>query len=292
MRVLCFQEVHNFLEALQGATRLSTPTLFLRKSTLLYYSTTWLYPRPHHITFNMAITSKTANERFDSNPHPILADVDPFFQFMDFTFTNDELNEGRTLFEAEISDTPNAHHNHPSTSALNLDDLPSPTPFEQIFSSQYAPPPTTSSMSSGIHQPKIAAAAVVSADGAMSKSVYDHDDRTNTAKYKPDDVLSIRGRGSSKHPGNLKFRSLVASKKRAYDKNACLDHRRQLADDIVTQLLPGRFLKKADASQRLYQIMDYQTSVTKALFAIRDVKVPTRRATATNVTGKRKRSRK
>ena len=40
------------------------------------------------------------------------------------------------------------------------------------------------------------------------------------------------------------------------------------------------------------QGVTWQASVTKALFAIRDVKVPTRRSAANNVMGKRKRSRK
>ena len=231
----------------------------------------------------MAITSKTANGRVDNTPHPILADVDPFFQFMDFTFTSEELNESQALFDTEIADTPI----DPANSTF--EQLPSPTPLAHIINSQYDPPFTSCSMSSGVHQPKIVPATVVSADSA---SAFDNDHRTSTAKYRSDDVLSIRGRGSSKHPGNLKFRELVANKKRAYDKNACLDFRRGLAEDIIVQLLPGRFLKKADASQRVYQIMDYQASVTKALFAIRDVKVPTRRSTANNVMGKRKRNRK
>ena len=40
---------------------------------------------------------------------------------------------------------------------------------------------------------------------------------------------------------DLKFRDLVASKKCAYDRNACPDFRCALAKCIVAQLLPGRF---------------------------------------------------
>ena len=46
----------------------------------------------------------------------------------------------------------------------------------------------------------------------------------------------------------LKFCDLVASRKRAYDRNTCPDFRRGLAEDLVAQLLPGRFLKKTDTS--------------------------------------------
>jgi len=87
----------------------------------------------------------------------------------------------------------------------------------------------------------------------------------------------------------LKFRDLVASRKRAYDRNTCPDFRRGLAEDLVAQLLPGRFLKKTDTSQRFYQILDYNASVTKALFAIRDVKAPPIKRASATVMGKRKR---
>jgi hypothetical protein len=238
------------------------------------------------IKSTMAVTSKTANGRAE-NPHPIIADVDPFFHFMDFTFTDEELNDGKAFFEVDFADAPTHSVDHPAISVTNLDALPSPTPLAQIINGQYDAPPTGSSTISGIHQPKIAAAAVVSADVTVSKSSYDDDHRTTTNTFRPEDVLSIRGQGSSKHCGNLKFRDLVASKKRAYDRNPCPDFRRALAEDIIAELLPGRFLKKTDTSQRFYHILDYNASVTKALFAIRDVKAPpSKRAT---ITGKRKR---
>ena len=239
----------------------------------------------------MAVTSKTSNGRAE-NPHPILADGDPFFHFMDFTFSDEELNDGKAFFEVDSADAPTHSIDHPAISVTNLDALPSPTPLAQILNFQYDAPPTGSSTISGIHQPKIAAAAVVSAERSVSitisKSSYDDDHRTTTNTFRPEDVLSIRGQGSSKHCGNSKFRDLVARKKRAYDRNACPDFRRSLAEDIIAQLLPGRFLKKTDTSQRFYQILDYNASVTKAMFAIRDVKAPpSKRAT---VTGKRKRT--
>jgi len=237
----------------------------------------------------MAVTSKTANGRAN-NSHPVLADVDPLFQFMDFTFTDEELNDGKAFFDVDcFADAPSHSVDHPAIAVTNLDVLPSPTPLAQIVYSQYNPPPTGSSTISGIHQPKIKAATVVSADVTVSKSSYDDDHRTTTNTFRPEDVLSIRGQGSSKHCGNLKFRDLVASRKRAYDRNTCPDFRRGLAEDLVAQLLPGRFLKKTDTSQRFYQILDYNASVTKALFAIRDVKAPPIKRASATVTGKRKR---
>ena len=47
---------------------------------------------------------------------------------------------------------------------------------------------------------------------------------------------------------DLEFRDLAASRKHAYDRNACPDFRRGLAKCVVAQLLPGRFMKKTDTS--------------------------------------------
>jgi hypothetical protein len=104
--------------------------------------------------------------------------------------------------------------------------------------------------------------------------------------------LAIRGVGQSKNPGNLRFRELVAERKSLYDRNSDPDYRRRLGEEIVESMKPGRFLKKDDRSQRFFRIMDHEAAVTKAMFAIRDMKPsPKSRsiAVSTSSLGKRKR---
>ena len=67
----------------------------------------------------------------------------------------------------------------------------------------------------------------------------------------------------------------------------------------MAQLKPGRFLKKEDVTQRVFKVMDYDAAVTKALFAVRDVKISTtqRKAPSSSITsggqveGKRKKQK-
>jgi hypothetical protein len=210
----------------------------------------------------MAITSRTAKGRADTAHNVIEADTDPLFRFMEFVFS-----------EEDIGTSPSFKH-----PALLFDSLPSPTPLTDIIRND-----TNCTNDSGpnavlgsniIPEQSL---GIVSTDVTVAKRAYRTDDLTTTAIARPEDILSVRGMGHSKNPGNLKFRQLVHSKKRAYERNNCPDFRRSLAEDIVAELLPGRFLKKTDASQSFYQVMDYEASVTKALFAIRDLKMPINR---------------
>lgn len=106
-------------------------------------------------------------------------------------------------------------------------------------------------------------------------------------------VLAIRGVGQSKNPGNLRFRELVAERKSLYDRNSDPDYRRQLGEEIVESIKPGRFLKKDDSSQRFFRIMDHEAAVTKAMFAIRDMKpCPKGRAITTSTSSLANRKRK
>lgn len=98
--------------------------------------------------------------------------------------------------------------------------------------------------------------------------------------------------GQSKNPGNYKFRELVAERKLKYDRNSNPDYRRQLGEEIVAAIKPGRFLKKDDRSQRFFKVMDHEAAVTKAMFAIRDMKCSSKAKASTvseYVVGQRKR---
>lgn len=135
-----------------------------------------------------------------------------------------------------------------------------------------------------------------SSDADSNDSVNDSKQSSSATNYvsksKPEDVLAIRGVGQSKNPGNLRFRELVAERKSLYDRNSDPDYRRRLGEEIVESMKPGRFLKKDDRSQRFFRIMDHEASVTKAMFAIRDMKPsPKSRsiAVSTSSLGKRKR---
>lgn len=225
----------------------------------------------------MAITSRTAKGRADPAQSVVEADTDPLFRFMDFVFMEDDL-----------AISPSSKH-----PALLFDNqnLPSPTPLADIINSYNSCRINATTQeknvdSAGTRSHKYEQAlGIVSTDVTVTKSAYKADDRTITMTAKPQDVLSVRGMGHSKNPGNMKFRELVNSKKRAYERNTCPEFRRSLAEDIVSEVLPGRFLKKADASEPFYQIMDYEASVTKALFAIRDVKMPSKRHTSGEMEG-------
>lgn len=85
-----------------------------------------------------------------------------------------------------------------------------------------------------------------------------------TSTFTEYDVLAIRGVGQNKNPGNLLFRDLVSERKLKYEKSANLEYRRKLGEEIVEMIKPGRFLKKEDASQQMFKIMDHQSAVTKA----------------------------
>lgn len=85
-----------------------------------------------------------------------------------------------------------------------------------------------------------------------------------TSTFTDHDVLAIRGVGQNKNPGNLLFRDLVAARKSNYENNPSSEYRRQLGEEIVALIKPGRFLKKEDSSQKLFKIMDHHSSVTKA----------------------------
>jgi len=237
----------------------------------------------------MAITSRTAAARVEhehttsdktiSNP-AAMADVDSFFQFMDFTFSDEtNKNGGEPLFDL-LQDIPSNMNMH----SLPFDDLPSPVPLRDMVNSYEIVP---SQDSNDVDQD-----VGVSISNESARAAYTNGGRT-TSNPKPQDILSVRGVGHSKNPGNLRFRELVNSKKSAYERTSCATSRKALAVDIVSQLLPGRFLKKADVTQRVYQIMDYDGAVQKALFAVRDVKLSaTKRkapASSTLVEGKRKR---
>ena len=213
----------------------------------------------------MAITSRTAAARAQPQPQTVGGEVtsEALFQFIDFTFS-DEDNENRPVMDITEAAT---------MGGFSFEDLPSPVPLSEINLNDKIPTyhPALHPTSSGVSQ--INEARVTALDDHRIDEKYNSGLNTTTCP-KPEDVLSVRGVGHSKNPGNLRFRELVNAKKSAYEGNANSEFRRSLAVDIVTQLHPGRFLKKADPTLRVYQIMDYESSVTKALFAIRDVKKP------------------
>jgi hypothetical protein len=217
----------------------------------------------------MAITSRTAKGKTEPAQNVIEADTDPLFRFMDFVFSDEDL-----------ASSPSCKH-----PAFLFDSLPSPTPLADIIRNDTnCTNDTRASTELGSFILVEQSLGIVSTDVTVAKRAYRTNDLTTTATARPEDVLSVRGMGHSKNPGNIKFRQLVHSKKREYERNSCPDFRRSLAEDIVADLLPGRFLKKSDASQRFYQIMDYEASVTKALFAIRDLKMPIKKDSSTDAT--------
>jgi hypothetical protein len=91
-----------------------------------------------------------------------------------------------------------------------------------------------------------------------------NEEETWTSTFTEYDVLAIRGVGQNKNPGNLLFRDLVSERKLKYETSISVEYRRKLGEEIVELIKPGRFLKKEDASQRMFKIMDYQSAVTKA----------------------------
>jgi hypothetical protein len=90
------------------------------------------------------------------------------------------------------------------------------------------------------------------------------EEETWTSIFTEHDVLAIRGVGQNKNPGNLLFRDLVADRKAKYENSSSAEYRRQLGEEIVALIKPGRFLKKEDSSQSMFRIMDHQSAVTKA----------------------------
>ena len=216
----------------------------------------------------MAITSRTAAARAQPQQH-VLSNEDDFLNFMDFTFS-EEGDENRP-----IMDITEAIHGSPT---FQFTEFPSPIPLHEIKLDNETNA-NANIITNTLHpaaktkQSKFTYSTTIAPDISTSITARAYNDGPNmTTRPKPEDVLSVRGVGHSKNPGNLKFRELVISSKGAYDRNTNPDARRLLAIDIVAKLQPGRFLKKVDTTQRVYQIMDYESSVTKALFAIRDVK--------------------
>ena len=247
----------------------------------------------------MAITSRTAAARVDhahQSQHEMFADGDPLFQFLDFTFSDE--NGGPII---DISSPSNGN-----IPVLPFDDFPSPVPLNEIISNKQTATSCAAlvpnnvktdrhpaATSSTVRKPKtnISKREKKVSKGKNIKAITAPPKTTRT--YKPEDVLSVRGVGHSKNPGNMKFRELVNSKKSAYERNTDAAFRRSLGEEIVSQLKPGRFLKKADAGQYFFQIMDHDAAVTKAMFAVRDVKLKKKKAPSSNVVhGKRKRKQK
>jgi hypothetical protein len=78
------------------------------------------------------------------------------------------------------------------------------------------------------------------------------------------------------------FRELVRKHHHAYQRSDSLDFKRNLAQKIWDELLPGRFLKKDYLNQDAYRVMDEEETLTKIMFAMRDCKTsaPIRRAKA------------
>jgi hypothetical protein len=228
----------------------------------------------------MAITSRTAAARAQPQ-HPTVGGEmsDPFFQFIDFTFSDEEDENNRPVMD--ITEAASSIGGFQSFA-----EFPSPIPLREInFNDQTNTSMHPASTDTG-QQTK---ADVIAPNASISSLDYDAGPNKTTCP-KPEDVLSVRGVGHSKNPGNLRFRELVNSKKSSYDRNTSPEFRKSLAVDIVAQLNPGRFLKKTDSSQRSYHIMDFEASVTKALFAIRDVKPgASRPKSSALVKGKRKR---
>lgn len=243
----------------------------------------------------MAITSRTAAARIeqenrasstvDANTN-IADSTDPFF--FDFGYGEDIVGKADsdmllTLLHEGLSDSPSNMHQLP----LPFDDIPSPVPLRDIVKQEKNGNENTFVQTKPIVGGKELSklrkfknksrTRVKNKPSAYEVSEGEDDNDINDDRHvripKPEDVLSVRGVGHSKNPGNLKFRELVYSKKSAYENNACPNFRRSLAVDIVAQLRPGRFLKKEDITQRVYKVMDYDASITKALFAVRDVKM-------------------
>jgi hypothetical protein len=101
---------------------------------------------------------------------------------------------------------------------------------------------------------------------------YQQDQRTAIEQPRPEDVLSIRGFGGNKHPGNKKFRQLIHSVKHMYVTSKSAVDRRTLSEGVLAELLPGRILKKKHPSDAMFQFMDYEESLQKIFIAARDAR--------------------
>ncbi len=229
----------------------------------------------------MAITSRTAAARANPQHQTIGGELsDPFFQFIDFTFSDEEGENRKPVMD--ITEAADHIDDFPF-------DLPSPIPLREINFNQ----PTLYHPASGICPHTSVEANVTDATTVSTIEPHEYNNGPGTTTSpKPEDVLSVRGVGHSRNPGNMKFRELVNSKKIAYDRNPDSEFRKSLAVDVVAKMAPGRFLKKSSIDQRVFKIMDYEASVTKALFAIRDLKKVTSKPKTTSsstVKGKRKR---
>lgn len=284
----------------------------------------------------MVITSKTADLRsmelqgvpesaISARPQHSFSNQNDFDQLELFDlFTNEELSSSPTILNSLANlQSPIEVKQEQATSAGVIS--VSPTPLNELLSknsnsikadpSPYATadiaivsaPNSTQStfQQEAVESPLEASVessttATTAVSTTISKEAYNALNQGKLLKSpNPQDVLSYRGKGASQNPGNILFRDLVASKKRAYDKNTNQEYRFSLGAEIVQSIHAtngGRFLKKYDGADSYFQVLDYDNAVKKATFAIRDVKVYPKakapKASASSATlGKRKRKK-
>ncbi|GFH53189.1 hypothetical protein CTEN210_09665 [Chaetoceros tenuissimus] len=282
----------------------------------------------------MVITSKTADLRsmeLQGVPESAISAPRPQHSFSnqnDFDqlelldlFTNEELSSSPTLLNslANLQSPTEVKPQQATSAVISI----SPTPLNELLSknsnsiktepSPYAtadiavvsaPNSTQSTFPQEAVESQLEASVesstattTTAVSTRISKEAYNALNQGKLIKSpKPQDVLSYRGKGASQNPGNILFRDLVASKKRAYDKNTNQEYRFSLGAEIVQTIHAtngGRFLKKYDGADSYFQVLDYNNAVKKATFAIRDVKVyPKAKAPkATATLGKRKRKK-
>jgi len=82
------------------------------------------------------------------------------------------------------------------------------------------------------------------------------------------DVLLGRGKSSQNHPGNIRFRQLVESKRDEYERAKVLE-KTLIAERVVQTIrdLPGRFLRQ---DGDLWEEVDYETARDKVAHVFRD----------------------
>lgn len=86
------------------------------------------------------------------------------------------------------------------------------------------------------------------------------------------DVISGRGNHANQHPGNIKFRSIVASLKRTYVLSSVL-LKKEVAKNVLEQILslnpPGRFLREIKGT-KTWEILDGESVIKKISQALRE----------------------
>lgn len=93
---------------------------------------------------------------------------------------------------------------------------------------------------------------------------------TNPSNPNPFDVLCGRGRGVSTHPGNIRFRFLVQSKREIYQR-AEKYAKTPIADEVIEMVhsYGGRFVKKNSKTTQLQEV-DRSVAREKVAHAFRD----------------------